>query len=219
MTSTDDTTSEGVSTHIKSKIRAKRGLVYNIGISDSLTPITANGKHVRAYSVWRGVLRRCYSVNFQKKRPNYEGCSVVEEWHSFANFEKWFTENYVEGYDLDKDLLVPGNCVYGPETCVFVAPAINSLLQDKRATCGEFPLGVCFRKDLQKYTAQINTKTGRKRLGHFTTPLEAHRAYQLAKADVIAAAEINNPRVRVALDLRIVQLRDDHLHGRITVKL
>lgn len=219
MTCLDYTAPEGASTLAKSKTRAKHKLIYSIGLNDSLAPVYVNGKPLKAYKLWGGMLERCYSADCQAKHPTYLGCSVAEDWLSFSAFEMWFNTNYVDGYHLDKDILVQGNKVYSAETCVFVTKKLNTLLTDSGASRGVCPLGVCFRKDLQKYAARVHTDAGLRFLGHFTTALEAHRAYQLAKADVIASAETNDPRIRKALALRVAQLHDDHANNRITTKL
>lgn len=211
--------SEDASLLSKSKVHARPNLVQGVGISDSPHLVKVNGKVLKSYRVWSSMLLRCYSVSYQKKRPTYIGCSVTKEWHSFKNFEKWFLENYTEGYALDKDILFPGNKIYGPETCVFVPQKLNSLLTNNKAARGDCPLGVHFHKGTQKYIAQITVDAVNRPLGYFLTPLEAHRAWQLAKSDSITAAKTNDPRVRAALDKRAAQLRDDHAHGRITVTL
>lgn len=219
MTYDNCNTPEGVSTLTKPKICTKRGLVYNIGINDHKAPVNIDNKIIKSYSHWRDMLARCYSTLRLKKYPTYIDCSVAEEWHLFSNFERWFASNYVEGWHLDKDILVPGNKVYSSKTCVFVSPALNALLTDNKASRGEFPLGVCFHKASQKFEATICTKTIQRYLGIFTTQLEAHRAYQLAKVDSLITAETDDPRIRAALDLRAAKIRDDYTNSRITVKI
>lgn len=203
----------------KSKPRARGMLVQGVGINDYPASVYANGKPIRAYSLWRDMLFRCYSAKAQKKDPTYTGCSTSEDWHLFSKFEEWVAVNYVEGYELDKDILFSGNRVYSADTCIFVPKTLNTLLLDSRAIRGECPLGVHFHKDNQKYVAQISTEKGRLYLGSFPTPLEAHKAWQLAKADIIANFPTTDPRIRTALDKRVAQLRDDYANNRITVKL
>jgi len=79
------------------------------------------------YKTWHSMLRRCYYKPSLSYKPTYKGCSVVEEWHNFQNFAKWFEENYIEGYHLDKDIKVEGNKVYGPGTCMFASPQDNAV--------------------------------------------------------------------------------------------
>ncbi len=47
---------------------------------------------------------------------------------SLKRFKKWYDKHYINGWHLDKDILFPGNKVYGPGFCCFVPPEINSLL-------------------------------------------------------------------------------------------
>lgn len=215
------TTPSGASTPVKSKPRARYKLVYGVGLNDStaLNPTHIDGRNVKSYNLWTAMLKRCYSTKFQKEGSTYIGCSVAEVWHSFAAFEAWYTENYFEGAALDKDLLVPDNRVYGPDTCAFVPQALNNLLLVCSATRGIHPLGVYFHKPSQKYIAHISIGTVSTHLGYFLTPLAAHKAWQLAKADILESFPADNPRIRKALDLRALQLRDDCANGRITTKL
>jgi len=81
------------------------------------------GKTSRAYQCWRGMLYRCYDPVLKTKRPTYIGCSVVREWENFQNFFQWWVKepnSSNAGFDLDKDLRVKGNNIYGPDTCSFV---------------------------------------------------------------------------------------------------
>ena len=44
----------------------------------------------------------------------------------FQVFSKWYEENYIEGFQLDKDIITKGNRVYGPTTCKFVSIKDNA---------------------------------------------------------------------------------------------
>jgi hypothetical protein len=84
------------------------------------------GKSIKAYSVWKLMLDRCYGGD--GRFPAYEGCTVCSEWHNFQNFADWYYENKPKdgaSYDIDKDLLVDGNRVYSPRTCVFLTHQEN----------------------------------------------------------------------------------------------
>ena len=203
----------------KSYTHGNRKLIYGAGINDHPSPTKVDYKHIKSYTVWRNMLERCYSASLQKKYPTYKDCSVAEEWLRFSTFERWYAENYKEGCDLDKDILFPGNKTYSAETCVFIPRRLNTLLTDGGAARGAHPIGVSFHKSSQKYRALIQTGAGQKHLGSFSTPLAAHQAWQLAKAAIIEAFPTTDPRIRAALDKRAAQLRDDHAHGRTTVKL
>jgi len=78
------------------------------------------------YQRWVHMLKRCYCEKTQKRKPSYIGCSVSEEWHNFQNYAEWCEQNYVEGCELDKDILVNGNRIYSSETCKFVTHQENS---------------------------------------------------------------------------------------------
>lgn len=145
------------------------------------------GKSYRVYRRWRGMLERCYSDTFQQNNPTYEGCTVCEEWHNYQVFADWYQENYYtidgETIELDKDIIIKGNTVYSPDTCVFVPKRINSLFIKKDENRGALPIGVTSRNN--KFTAQVCYKGSNKKLGSFDTPEEAFEAYKQAKEQYI----------------------------------
>ena len=165
-------------------VRKRTKLVYGIGINDYEGNIKYNHVHIPSYHTWGQMLKRCYSKEFLDRQPTYRGCSVCEEWWSFSNFKKWFDENYIEGYCLDKDILFKGNKIYSPETCCFVPNEINVLLCKNDSRRGKMPIGVYERKMANgyKYVAYVNNNTKKHfHLGTFDTPEEAFQAYKQAK--------------------------------------
>ena len=87
-------------------------------------------KYKSAHKSWSRMMERCYSENCQRKKPTYKGCYVLDEWHNFQNFAKWHEENYPKDgnpYQLDKDIKVDGNKVYGPDFCMYVTADENSI--------------------------------------------------------------------------------------------
>ena len=162
-------------------------LVHGVGIYDLrddpsyITNKKNGGKIVWKcpfYEKWKAMIRRCYSERSLQKRPTYRGCSVCEEWKTFSNFMTWMKTQSWEGKHLDKDILVPGNKVYSPETCVFVSGNLNRLLNNNPAKRGKYPMGVKFHKHRNKFEA-LFTKFGKfKHIGYFYTPEEAHGAYK-----------------------------------------
>lgn len=155
--------------------------IFSWGINDSKYPVFIAGKHIPAYTAWRDMLRRCHDPKYQANQPTYIGCYVDPVWRGFSAFQLWHMENYREGFHLDKDILVTGNKVYSPATCVYVPQHINSLLTARDAARGEFPLGVCWHKRLHKFQAMLNVSGKLKSLGYFDTPMEAFEAYKVAK--------------------------------------
>ena len=172
--------------------------VFGVGYLGNQTSIDENGKAIKSYSVWNSMLMRCYSDKYQKKYPTYKGCTVCEEWHNYSNFKEWFDNNYyeIEGeqMDLDKDILVKGNKVYSPDTCVFVPQNINTLFIKSNKSRGNLPIGVCFNKDRNKFQAQCsifyNGKRQYKYLGLYNTIDDAFNAYkEFKEADIKQVAE------------------------------
>ena len=79
------------------------------------------------YSIWSTMLARCYCPKAQKKQPTYIGVTVCKDWHNFQNFSKWFDENHIEGFHMDKDINQRGaeGKEYSPKNCSFVSPKDN----------------------------------------------------------------------------------------------
>lgn len=158
-------------------------------------PAKVGNSNTPEYEVWRGILRRCYHIEHQKKHPTYISCTVVEEWHNFQNFAEWYTKQkgYAERWPMDKDLTVFGNKVYSPETCSLIPIKINSLLNSAKNVRGKYPMGVYYNKEHDKYIAQIHKGAGQQEfLGGYSTPEEAFAAYKLAKEEYVkSVAEAN----------------------------
>lgn len=131
-----------------------------------------------AYREWYNMIVRCYS---KSKPSNYKDCTVDKRWHLYSNFKPWFDEHYVEGWQLDKDVLFKGNRIYSPDACCFVPQDINGLITRHKKAQG-MPSGV--KKTGYKntrYTASIS-KYGRKiYLGVFDCIEEAFNAYRCVK--------------------------------------
>lgn len=157
----------------------RRGLVLGWGINDSSRPITHGSKVELVYKTWTSMIRRCYSEKYHEFKPTYIDCEVCEEWRYYSNFEKWYNENYREGYVLDKDILIQGNRTYSPKTCCFVPPYINGLLATNDKKRGLLKTGVYLKEG--KYAAQCGINRKQRCVGTFSTEDEAHEAYKEAK--------------------------------------
>ena len=144
-----------------------------------------NNKQSTSYKVWQAVIRRCYDKAFHEKAPTYKDCTVCDEWLNFQNFAKWFEDNYIEGYELDKDLLTPNNKHYSPEMCIFVPARVNTLLGDCGSARGEYPQGVSLEKKTGRFKAQCQQGSGSRHIGFFSTVNEAVSAYRKFKKKVI----------------------------------
>lgn len=163
-----------------------RKLIHGVGINDYDGHVKINGEHIASYACWLHVLKRCYSEKSLIKHPAYLGCSVSDEWRYFSKFKAWFDENYIEGYEIDKDLLVHGNKVYSKDTCCFIPQELNKALIRQNNKRGEYPIGVYFKKSSNKYVAQINTMYKLSRwVGAYDTFEEAFNAYKIAKEEYL----------------------------------
>ena len=108
---------------------------------------------------------------------------------------------YQPGWELDKDILKPGNKIYSPKRCCFVPNALNLLMNLYRAT--GLPPGVQLRHGSYKkspYTSTCFIRGRRRYLGVFSTPLKAFRVYKEAKEAEIARVA---KEYRATLDARI----------------
>lgn len=193
-------------------------LIHGVGINDadykisknSVVGFTEEGKRIQKldwicpfYLRWRGMLERSYSEKYHAKYPSYIGCHVTPEWHYFMTFRKWMVEQDWEGKELDKDLLVPGNKLYSPDTCVFLTGAVNTFLIYNSSLRGEWPVGVNYDKNSGKFRAQGNLVVEKKRksLGYYEKVEDAHQAYLTFKFEQakILASQQTDPRVAKAL--------------------
>ena len=138
-------------TAIVSRYRANKGeikdvlrpSVYGVGfVGEGGYHQSVNGISVKAYDVWISMLSRCYSEKAKHLNPSYFGCTVIDEWHNFQNYAKWHEINYKPGLHLDKDIKIPGNSVYGPNTCVFVTQKENNIKAAAKNYELRSPLGV-----------------------------------------------------------------------------
>lgn len=146
--------------------------------------------HTKVYSKWCQMLQRCYN----EEHAGYEtygarGVVVCDEWHCFQNYAAWHSENYIDGYELDKDLLSPETRVYSPETCCFVPREINRVIvgkvSRKAGLMENLPTGVVLSPS--GYKAKIGnslTKTV-ERSEFFDNPEDAFLAYKKRKLEVV----------------------------------
>ena len=130
--------------------------VEGVGINDADYSVVKS--KCPYYAVWQAMVIRCYSTRSLKIFPTYQGCSVTDSWLVFSVFKSWMMQQDWYGKVLDKDIIKPGNKVYGPDACLFVSQAINSLLNRQPKQGGKYPKGVRkygnsgkFRVDMRKH--------------------------------------------------------------------
>ena len=120
---------------------------------------------------------------------SYVGCTVDPRWHYLSNFKQWYDEQGdVTGKQLDKDIISPGNKVYGPDTCFFVSPQLNTFFVKQDRHRGKNPIGV--RHDIRPlkkpFRCMIRDGTGKKKyVGYYSTPEEAYQAFIQAKKELL----------------------------------
>ena len=90
-----------------------------------------------------------------------------------------------EGKDLDKDIKIPGNKIYSPETCLFVSSEINKLLNQNSVARGKYPIGVHTNQAGNRFVAACKANGKTNSLGTFSTAEEAHSAYKAFKKQII----------------------------------
>lgn len=188
----------------------KRNFVHGWGINDADYNVNRceyiDGKRKIVwqcpfYVRWYNMVKRCYSEVFLRRWPNYEGCSICEDWRYFSNFKAWMETQDWEGNELDKDLLFYGNKIYSPETCVFVSSQVNTFCLDRAGGRGIYPIGVDFNKG--KFRSRVKVVGNKESiiLGYYDTPQEAHKmwlAEKLKQAYILASLQ-EDPRVAKAL--------------------
>lgn len=185
-------------------------LVFGVGINDGGFPSyeTIDGKRSMNpfYRKWASMLERCYSTYNNEKHRTYEECYVCDDWLSLKNFKAWMETQDWQGKELDKDILVRGNKIYSPETCVFISHKLNTFVVDCALARGDAPVGVTFCKHHKKFVARCrNPFTGKKEsVGYFNCKNKAHEAWRRRKHELSCQlAEIqDDDRIAAALRLR-----------------
>ena len=139
------------------------------------------------------MLARCYTERNLQKKPNYIGCTVSDNFKMYEFFYEWCNEqigfNAIDEngrqFALDKDLLIKGNKIYSEDTCVFIPMEINNVIVKSDSLRGEYPIGVAYDKERDKFQARLWINNKPKFLGRFETVEEAFNKYKVSKEDNI----------------------------------
>ncbi len=188
-------------------------LVHGIGINDADYQVTrgemVDGKWRKVwdcpfYSRWASMLERVYGKSKKQKNVCYVDCEVAKVWHSFMNFKSWMEQHEWEGKHLDKDLLVTGNKVYGPDNCVFLNPETNAFISKTAQPKNGLPLGVFWAEDRGKYRVCVSVNGKTKNLGSYSCQHQAHLKWKEAKhqQSLTLADKESDPRAVKALRVR-----------------
>lgn len=166
--------------------------IFDIGyIGDGKYKPSINRNNTDEYNHWRKILSRCYDETQRIKYPSYKNCLVCDEWHNFQNFVEWYQSNFYEivneRMEIDKDILVKGNTIYSPKTCLLVPQKINNLFIKQSSQRGDFPIGVVYREQSGKYMAYCSDSFNNKQiyLGLYSTPEQAFFEYKKYKEKLI----------------------------------
>lgn len=201
--------------------RKKEKMFCGVGINDAdyKTILTVDKLVVWKcpfYMKWTKMMNRCYGTSTHKNQPKYIGCAVVEEWKRFSNFKKWMESQDWEGKDLDKDLLIEDNKVYGPETCVFIENNLNVFINTK-SNSSKY-MGVC-AKTLLGGSIKYYSMTGlpkTKQLGIYDNPMDAHIRWLEDRLELFKEKLVvyyDEPLICSGID-RIIKKIKEHIRDR-----
>ncbi len=162
----------------------KRSLIKGFGILDVDFSRNNDIFVATAYHTWVRMISRCNRKKYSTSDIKYKDCFVCDEWKYFSNFLKFFEENYIDGYAIDKDLIKKGNKCYCPECCCFVPQRINNLIESRTNHRGYLPIGVHQTKN-GMYKAQMKKNGKTYGIGVFYTIEDAFLAYKQVKEKFI----------------------------------
>jgi len=140
-------------------------------------------KKYLTYQLWSDMYKR---VTYGTAGHRYLNCSIHPDFMDYRKFVDWCHAQIGFGkprFCLDKDVLVKGNTLYGPDTCCFIPYKINSSLTMCNAARGSLPIGV--RASGSKFKANIKIRRKSYYFGPFETVVEAFNAYKAARENAI----------------------------------
>ena len=129
--------------------------------------------HNKWYSVWGGIIGRCYKPQ-NKSYKNYgaRGITVCEEWLDITTFIAWAeaTHPNIEGVSLDR---IDNDKGYSPENCRWADRTTQNTNQRMREDNTSGVKGVYYHKSIGKWVASIGVESKLKHIGSFKTLEEA----------------------------------------------
>ena len=160
--------------------------VLGVGYLGDDVTVDENGVRSRAYSVWKGMLERCYG---ERELEAYKYCIVSEEFHNATYFKDWYESqkgSCMKDFQLDKDILSEGCKIYAEDTCVLVPKEINIFFANTGARTHSsynnknYPIGVSWCRSTRKFKSTYNNG-GDKQLSYHDNEWSAFLAYKKAK--------------------------------------
>jgi len=179
--------------------------VHGAGINDAPYAVArvVNGQQEMCpiYSIWRGVLTRCFDEKYQSRQPTYVGAQICDEWLYFMEFRSWVVQQEWKENQIDKDIICPGNMVYSPEKCCMVSRGLNNLIRDYRNKSFGMPVGVFWVRREDCFHAMLMIKGKSMVVGRFDFQEEAEDTYNFHKGKHIreVAMNIQDERVKEGL--------------------
>jgi hypothetical protein len=176
-----------------------------IGVGEFASTYPGAGTR-KEYLLWKTMLVRCYDPKKADYYRTYLDKDVCEHWYNYQNFAYWCQDQAgfnLPYFELDKDILVPGNKIYSPETCVFVPREVNCLFTGYRPKKNNLPRGVVMAK-LRYRVHCPNVEGGQVYVGQYKTLEEAVEVYRTNIKEVMnfyadKYKDIVDPRVCKAL--------------------
>ena len=155
--------------------------VFDVGVLGTKYPSSESSRNTKEYTLWVGMLQRCYSNTYKKKYPTYIDCKCSENFKSYEYFYEWCHKQVGFGvngngnpFQLDKDLLIKGNKLYSENSCVFIPADVNLVLTKRTSSRGQHLIGVHWHKRDKAFIARVNKNKGKQEhLGSFKTETEA----------------------------------------------
>ncbi|OAT77422.1 hypothetical protein A9B99_22025 [Mangrovibacter phragmitis] len=136
--------------------------------------------HKEALRAWHNIHHRVLNC------PSYTNVLICEEWYTYSNFYKWFSNNYVAGWDIDKD--IKGGNEYSPSNCLFVPKEVNLLFRNVDT---RYDKGVV--RNGEGFQAQITIDRKNEKLGTYQTIEQAHAAYEVARTERLKKLSLQYP--------------------------
>lgn len=156
-----------------------------IGVGDHKSEI--NGKPCKAYSVWSGMMSRCYNENNKcYDRYGRRGVKVADEWHNYQNFAEWCLTQVNfnrEDFQIDKDLKNKGSLIYSIDNCEFIPKKLNILLTGTSHKKDGLPVGV--QRYHSGFSVQASIGGDKYNKYGFKCENEAFNHYKKVKEDYI----------------------------------
>lgn len=138
----------------------------------------------RSGQLWVNMEARC-SEKYKISYPSYIG--IENGFKDFQEFAEWCQtqDGYMDKdgkrfWQLDKDLLVPGNKTYSKDTCIFVPSDVNTVFNNPQNNGLKLGVSV-YQYDNSKFYAECKVGGSKVNLGVFTTENAAHEAWREVK--------------------------------------